>query len=153
MMWSQRPLRTTTPGTPLIAETGGLNAMIVDSTALPEQAVAEGGSPADILCAQAYLRYQRALKAYNALDFDDLILKPTVLFEQHPDVLDKWQNQLHYLLVDEYQDTNASQYLLVKQLIGLRGALTVVGDDDQSIYAWRGAKPENLAMLWCSNPS
>ena len=114
---------------------------------LPEQAVAEGGSPADILCAQAYLRYQRALKAYNALDFDDLILKPTVLFEQHPDVLDKWQNQLHYLLVDEYQDTNASQYLLVKQLIGLRGALTVVGDDDQSIYAWRGAKPENLALL------
>jgi len=114
---------------------------------LPEQAVAEGGSPADILCAQAYLRYQRALKAYNALDFDDLILKPTVLFEQHPDVLEKWQNQLHYLLVDEYQDTNASQYLLVKQLIGLRGALTVVGDDDQSIYAWRGAKPENLALL------
>ncbi len=114
---------------------------------LPEQAVAEGGSPADILCAQAYLRYQRALKAYNALDFDDLILKPTVLFEQHPDVLDNWQNQLHYLLVDEYQDTNASQYLLVKQLIGLRGALTVVGDDDQSIYAWRGAKPENLALL------
>ncbi len=114
---------------------------------LPEQAVAAGGTPADILCAQAYLRYQRALKAYNALDFDDLILKPTVLFEHNPDVLEKWQNQLHYLLVDEYQDTNASQYLLVKQLVGLRGALTVVGDDDQSIYAWRGAKPENLAQL------
>ena len=114
---------------------------------LPEQAVAGGGSPADILCAQAYLRYQRALKAYNALDFDDLILKPTVLFEHHPDILEKWQTQLHYLLVDEYQDTNASQYLLVRQLVGMRGALTVVGDDDQSIYAWRGARPENLAQL------
>jgi len=114
---------------------------------LPEQAVASATSPADMLCAQAYLRYKRAMQAYNALDFDDLILLPTLLFENQPDVLEKWQNQLHYLLVDEYQDTNASQYLLVKQLIGLRGGLTVVGDDDQSIYAWRGARPENLALL------
>ncbi|MBN7798208.1 DNA helicase Rep [Parahaliea mediterranea] len=114
---------------------------------LPEQAVAMGGSPADLLCAQAYLRYQKALRAYNALDFDDLILLPTILFEHHPEVLEKWQNRLHYLLVDEYQDTNSSQYLLVRQLVGLRGGLTVVGDDDQSIYAWRGAKPENLALL------
>ncbi|MGB1142091.1 MAG: UvrD-helicase domain-containing protein, partial [Halioglobus sp.] len=114
---------------------------------LPEQAIAAGGSPADLLCAQAYLRYQRALNAYNALDFDDLILKPTILFEHHPDILEKWQNRIHYLLVDEYQDTNSSQYLLVKQLVGVRGRLTVVGDDDQSIYAWRGARPENLALL------
>jgi ATP-dependent DNA helicase Rep len=114
---------------------------------LPEQAIAAGGSPADVLCAQAYLRYQRALNAYNALDFDDLILKPTILFEHHPEILEKWQNRIHYLLVDEYQDTNSSQYLLVKQLVGVRGRLTVVGDDDQSIYAWRGAKPENLALL------
>jgi ATP-dependent DNA helicase Rep len=114
---------------------------------LPEQAVASAKSPAEILCAQAYRRYQRALKAYNALDFDDLILLPTVLFEQHPDILEKWQNTIHYLLVDEYQDTNSSQYLLVKQLVGVRGALTVVGDDDQSIYAWRGARPENLVQL------
>lgn len=114
---------------------------------LPEQALATATSPADILCAQAYLRYKRALKAYNALDFDDLILLPTVLFEHHPAILEKWQNQLHYLLVDEYQDTNSSQYLLVRQLIGLRGGLTVVGDDDQSIYAWRGARPENLVQL------
>ncbi len=114
---------------------------------LPEEAIARASGPAQMLCAQAYRRYQRALKAYNALDFDDLILLPTVLFEQHPDVLEKWQNQIHYLLVDEYQDTNSSQYLLVKQLVGVRGALTVVGDDDQSIYAWRGARPENLAQL------
>ena len=114
---------------------------------LPEQAVANAKGPAEILCAQAYRRYQRALKAYNALDFDDLILLPTVLFEQNPDILEKWQNTVHYLLVDEYQDTNSSQYLLVKQLVGVRGALTVVGDDDQSIYAWRGARPENLVQL------
>lgn len=114
---------------------------------LPEEAIANATSPADMLCAQAYLRYKRALQAYNALDFDDLILLPTILFDHQPDVLEKWQNQIHYLLVDEYQDTNSSQYLLVKQLIGLRGGLTVVGDDDQSIYAWRGARPENLVQL------
>ena len=114
---------------------------------LPEQAQALASSPADLLCAQAYLRYTRALRAYNALDFDDLILLPTILFERSPEILEKWQNQMHYLLVDEYQDTNSSQYLLVKQLVGLQGRLTVVGDDDQSIYAWRGAKPENLAQL------
>ncbi len=114
---------------------------------LPEQAVAAATGPADQLCAQTYLRYQRALRAYNALDFDDLILLPTVLFEQQPEILQRWQNRLHYLLVDEYQDTNSSQYLLVRQLNGLRSGLTVVGDDDQSIYAWRGARPENLAQL------
>lgn len=114
---------------------------------LPEQALARASGPAEVLCAQAYLRYQRALKAYNALDFDDLILLPTILFERSANLLEKWQNQIHYLLVDEYQDTNSSQYLLVKQLTGLRGALTVVGDDDQSIYAWRGARPENLVQL------
>jgi ATP-dependent DNA helicase Rep len=114
---------------------------------LPEQALATATTPADILCAQAYLRYKRALKAYNALDFDDLILLPTILFEHSTAILEKWQNQIHYLLVDEYQDTNSSQYLLVKQLIGLAGRLTVVGDDDQSIYAWRGARPENLVQL------
>jgi ATP-dependent DNA helicase Rep len=114
---------------------------------LPEQAIATATSPADILCAQAYLRYNKALRAYNALDFDDLISLPTILFDRSPEILEKWQNQLRHLLVDEYQDTNSSQYLLVKQLVGLTGGLTVVGDDDQSIYAWRGAKPENLVQL------
>jgi ATP-dependent DNA helicase Rep len=113
----------------------------------PEQATAQADGAADMLCAQAYVRYQRALKAYNALDFDDLILLPVQLFLQHPDILEKWRRKIRYMLVDEYQDTNISQYLLVKQLIGDRGSLTVVGDDDQSIYAWRGARPENLAQL------
>ncbi|MEM0954045.1 MAG: UvrD-helicase domain-containing protein [Pseudomonadota bacterium] len=119
---------------------------------LPEEAITQGGGPADQLCAQAYLRYNQALRAYNALDFDDLILLPVQLFQREPALLDKWQNRLRYLLVDEYQDTNASQYALVRQLVGVSGRLTVVGDDDQSIYAWRGARPENLAQLQADFP-
>ncbi len=96
---------------------------------------------------QLYADYNRSLKAYNAVDFDDLILLPVLLFQRHPDVLEKWQNKIRYLLVDEYQDTNLTQYQLVKLLAGNLGKLTVVGDDDQSIYAWRGAQPENLSQL------
>jgi len=113
----------------------------------PEQAVATAEGPADMLCAQAYVRYQRSLKAYNAVDFDDLILRPVELFQNHPDVLENWRQRIRYLLVDEYQDTNGAQYALVKLLVGQRQGLTVVGDDDQSIYAWRGARPENLVQL------
>ena len=94
-----------------------------------------------------YPRYQSALRAYNAVDFDDLIRLPVVLLTEYPEVLDYWQNKVRHLLVDEYQDSNTSQYLLVKKLVGVRAQFTVVGDDDQSIYAWRGAKPENLAKL------
>jgi ATP-dependent DNA helicase Rep len=96
---------------------------------------------------QLYADYTRSLKAYNAVDFDDLILLPVLLFQQHPGVLEKWQNTIRYLLVDEYQDTNITQYELVKLLAGNLGRFTVVGDDDQSIYAWRGAQPENLSQL------
>ncbi len=119
----------------------------------PKQAIQMVDKPAQILCAQAFERYQRALKAYNALDFDDLILLPVQLFQQFPEVLDKWQRRIHYMLVDEYQDTNISQYILVQLLVGNRGKLTVVGDDDQSIYAWRGARPENLAQLQSDYPT
>lgn len=97
--------------------------------------------------ARLYPRYQRQLKAYNAVDFDDLILQPLTLFQQDAAALTTWRSRIRYLLVDEYQDTNASQYQLVRVLMGDRGNLTVVGDDDQSIYAWRGARPENLADL------
>ncbi|WP_131795719.1 UvrD-helicase domain-containing protein [Fluoribacter gormanii] len=94
-----------------------------------------------------YPRYQQALKAYNAVDFDDLIRLPVSLLNEHSSVLDYWQNKIRHLLVDEYQDSNTSQYLLVKKLTGVQARFTVVGDDDQSIYAWRGAKPENLKQL------
>ncbi|MCB1637647.1 MAG: UvrD-helicase domain-containing protein, partial [Thiothrix sp.] len=103
--------------------------------------------------ARLYAAYQRQLKAYNAVDFDDLIVLPVQLFGQHPEVLEKWQNRLRYLLVDEYQDTNACQYRLIRQLAGVRGALTAVGDDDQSIYAWRGARPENIHQLQRDYPT
>jgi ATP-dependent DNA helicase Rep len=114
----------------------------------PEQAAA--GSDGDMLlstAARVYAEYQRSLKAFNALDFDDLILQPVHLLRDQPEVRARWQQQVRYLLVDEYQDTNAGQYELVKLLVGDGGALTVVGDDDQSVYAWRGARPENLHQL------
>ncbi|MFW2571014.1 UvrD-helicase domain-containing protein [Legionella sp. 29fVS95] len=94
-----------------------------------------------------YPRYQQALKAYNAVDFDDLIRLPVRLLSHHAELREYWQNRIRHLLVDEYQDSNTSQYSLVKLLVGVRAHFTVVGDDDQSIYAWRGAKPENLAQL------
>jgi ATP-dependent DNA helicase Rep len=113
----------------------------------PEQALAQAKTPQEQTAASVYMHYNRTLKAYNAVDFDDLILVPVALFRDHPDVLEKWQFRIRYMLVDEYQDTNASQYLLVKMLVGQQARFTVVGDDDQSIYAWRGARPENLAQL------
>ncbi len=113
----------------------------------PEQALSTAENDLELRYARLYERYQRQLKAYNAFDFDDLILQPVVLFQQHPEALAHWQKRMHYLLVDEYQDTNASQYQLVKLLLGDRARLTAVGDDDQSVYAWRGARPENLALL------
>jgi ATP-dependent DNA helicase Rep len=113
----------------------------------PEQAISLAENDTELKHAMLYGRYQRQLKAYNAFDFDDLILQPVLLFQQHPQVLEKWQKRIHYLLVDEYQDTNASQYQLVKLLLGGHARLTAVGDDDQSVYAWRGARPENLALL------
>lgn len=113
----------------------------------PDHAIAQAQSPQELMIAQTYSIYQRMLKAYNAVDFDDLIMVPTVLFRDHPEVLTRWQKKIRYLLVDEYQDTNTSQYEMVKLLVGHRTGLTVVGDDDQSIYAWRGARPENLSLL------
>lgn len=113
----------------------------------PEGALSEAADPLAHTAAMLYARYQRALRAYHAVDFDDLIYLPVQLFREQRDVLDKWQNQIHYLLVDEYQDTNEGQYQLVKLITGPRQALTVVGDDDQSIYTWRGARPENLRHL------
>lgn len=104
----------------------------------PEHALASAESDLDQRTALLYAHYQRSLRAFNAVDFDDLILLPVQLFRDSPETLELWQNRIRHLLVDEYQDTNLSQYELVRQLVGVRQALTVVGDDDQSIYAWRG---------------
>lgn len=100
-----------------------------------------------LIFAKVYEKYARSMQAYNAVDFDDLIMIPVLLLRDNPKVREKWQNKIRYLLVDEYQDTNTSQYELVKLLCGDFGNFTVVGDDDQSIYSWRGAKPENLELL------
>ncbi|MCK5725276.1 MAG: DNA helicase Rep [Thiotrichaceae bacterium] len=118
----------------------------------PEQAISTAVNDQELHVAKLYERYTRQLKAYNAVDFDDLIMLPVLLFQQHPDILDKWQNRIRYLLVDEYQDTNNCQYTLVRMLTGVAGGLTIVGDDDQSIYAWRGAKPENIHLLKSDYP-
>ena len=97
--------------------------------------------------AKIYPLYQKTLRAYNAVDFDDLIQLPVDLLKNHSDILEFWRNKINHLLIDEYQDSNVSQYEFVKLLVGLQAKFTVVGDDDQSIYAWRGARPENLAKL------
>ncbi|WP_369587519.1 DNA helicase Rep [Kingella oralis] len=97
--------------------------------------------------AQVYAAYQATLEHYQAVDFDDLIRLPTLLLQQNSEVRLKWQQRLQYLLIDECQDTNACQYALMRALVGLEGRFTAVGDDDQSIYAWRGANMENLRRL------
>ena len=112
----------------------------------PEHAISTATDETHLL-ALLYADFNRNLKAYNAIDFDDLILMPVLLFQQNPEILEKWQNKIRYLLVDEYQDTNITQYELVRILAGDLGRFTVVGDDDQSIYAWRGAQPKNLEQL------
>lgn len=113
----------------------------------PERALSEAQDEHEVTHALLYERYQRQLRAYNAVDFDDLIVIPVQLLLNNLDVRERWQNRFHYLLIDEYQDTNHCQYQLVKLLAGVQGRLTAVGDDDQSIYAWRGARPENLSQL------
>jgi len=113
----------------------------------PVAAASKAEDAAALLAARAYERYDEALRTFNAVDFDDLLCLPTALLGRCPETRQRWQERVHYLLVDEYQDTNEAQYLLVRQLVDPRGALTAVGDDDQSIYAWRGARPENLGQL------
>ena len=113
----------------------------------------EPNTPFFAEAAIVYPRYQQSLNAYNAVDFDDLIRFPVWLLSQYPKVLERWQNKIRHLLIDEYQDANTSQYELVKLLVGIRAHFTVVGDDDQSIYAWRGARPENLTQLQHDYPA
>lgn len=97
--------------------------------------------------ARIYRSYQATLQAYQAVDFDDLIRLPAQLLARDEQVRARWQARVLYLLIDEYQDTNQCQYQIVRQLVGDRAMFTAVGDDDQAIYAWRGATVENLARL------
>lgn len=113
----------------------------------PEQVMRMARSAQEHQFAECYRRYDLHLTSCNVLDFDDLITKPTLLLMHDEEVRERWQNKIRYLLVDEYQDTNTSQYQLVKLLVGNRARFTVVGDDDQSIYSWRGARPQNLILL------
>jgi len=119
----------------------------------PEQAMAAARSNREKEAASVYERYQLRLTAFNAVDFDDLIRLPVQILEENPEIALAWRERIGYLLVDECQDTNDAQYRLLKQLAGDKGNFTCVGDDDQSIYAWRGANPENLQQMGRDYPA
>lgn len=113
----------------------------------PEQAFSQATNEDSSNIALAYATYSRQLRAYQAIDFDDLIGLPVQILKENESVRERWQNKLRYILVDEVQDTNATQYALLKHLVGVRAMFTAVGDDDQAIYGWRGATIENLSEL------
>lgn len=116
-----------------------------DSVETPEDLKRTVGEDSRLISiAAVYEMYQKRLKAANAMDFDDIILNTVHLFREHSEVLEKYQEQFKYIMVDEYQDTNKLQYELVRLLTGKNGNLCVVGDDDQSIYKFRGATIENI---------
>lgn len=117
------------------------NAMIT-----PETALAEAQDDETLLAARAYAQYGDALQAYQAVDLDDLIVRPVQLFAANEEVRTRWRIRFSHVLIDEYQDTNPAQYALLRTLVGDQ-PFTAVGDDDQAIYGWRGATLENLAKL------
>ena len=119
----------------------------------PEQAAEAARSTREREAAALYARYQQRLGAFNAVDFDDLIRLPVQLLETDADAVAGWRERIGYLLVDECQDTNDAQYRLLKAIAGDKGNFTCVGDDDQSIYAWRGANPDNLLELGTDYPA
>ncbi|NOZ75949.1 MAG: UvrD-helicase domain-containing protein [FCB group bacterium] len=110
----------------------------------PEMAERKAKNIRERTLAELYEAYQQELKRNNALDFDDLLLKPLEIFDNFPSVLKRYQKQWQYILVDEYQDTNRPQFLFVSKLAESHGQICVVGDDDQSIYSWRGADIQNI---------
>src|SRR5467141_746098 len=110
----------------------------------PEELGARADTPFVKVAAEIFAALGPALKQANAMDFDDLLLHPLTLFREHPERLAYWQDRFQHVLVDEFQDTNAAQYLLVKQLAKRHGDLCVVGDDDQAIYGWRGADVRHM---------
>ncbi|MEO5763714.1 MAG: UvrD-helicase domain-containing protein [Casimicrobiaceae bacterium] len=118
-----------------------------NALATPAQALAAAKSQDELAAARAFAQYADALGAYQAVDFDDLIALPVALFERDADARERWSQRFAHVLVDEYQDTNPAQYRLFRLLVGAATPFTVVGDDDQAIYGWRGATVENLAQL------
>lgn len=119
----------------------------------PETAAAQAANDIEHSIARAWREHAATLSAYQAVDFDDLILLPVKLLTEHADLTQAWRERLRYLLIDEYQDTNAAQYQLLKLLTGPRAAFTAVGDDDQAIYGWRGATLDNLRRLETDFPA
>jgi DNA helicase-2/ATP-dependent DNA helicase PcrA len=111
---------------------------------LPEELGAQADTPLVRVAADIYAALVPALKQANAMDFDDLLLHPLALFRDHPERLAYWQDRFQHVLVDEFQDTNAAQYVQVKQLAQRHHNLCVVGDDDQAIYGWRGADVRHM---------
>jgi DNA helicase II / ATP-dependent DNA helicase PcrA len=126
---------------------GGMVALISrakDEVITAEDQVKAAGTHNEELAARIRLRYDAFLEQNNALDFDDLLMRTVWLFDRHPDVLEKYQKRFKYIMVDEYQDTNRAQYLMVRHLASQHRNLAVVGDDDQSIYMFRGADVRNI---------
>lgn len=119
----------------------------------PDEAERSAATEGEREAARAYRSYNATLRAYQSVDFDDLIRLPAQLLEANAEARERWQSRLRYMLVDEYQDTNACQYRLVQLITGPRAMFTAVGDDDQAIYAWRGATIENLAKLTTDYPT
>ncbi len=117
------------------------------------QALVQAKDDNERIIARVMALYEERLAAYQSVDFDDLISLPLKLLVEHETVRDKWQAALGHVLVDEYQDTNATQYEVLKLLVGARGRFTAVGDDDQSIYGWRGATLDNLKKLPLDYPA
>jgi DNA helicase-2/ATP-dependent DNA helicase PcrA len=115
-----------------------------DEVISAEDQLKAAGTHNEELAAQIRLRYDAFLQQNNALDFDDLLMRTVWLFDRHPEVLEKYQKRFKYIMVDEYQDTNRAQYLMVRHLASKHRNLAVVGDDDQSIYAFRGADVRNI---------
>jgi ATP-dependent DNA helicase Rep len=113
----------------------------------PASAAKTAQNDDDRAAVEAYRRYDDTLRAYQAVDFDDLIALPIGLLAADEAAATRWRERCGYLLVDEYQDTNPAQYRLIRLLVGKRASFTVVGDDDQSIYGWRGASLDNLGEL------
>ncbi len=126
----------------LNAISGAKNAFVSSSE---YQAIAK--APFEYTVARIYPLYQSLLKQNNVMDFDDLLVNPLFLFQQYPEVLEHYQNKFSYILVDEFQDTNRTQYIFLKYLSGRHKNLCVVGDDDQAIYRWRGADIQNILSL------